>query len=331
MKTKDTIHIAFAINDQFAIHLGAAIASLLTNAKSKNRINIYVLQQNLNHSNRSNITQLKRLRTNTYIDLLEVDSSKFALLPLTSKAQTIETYFRLALPNILPEIDKLIYLDADVVVMGDIKELWNQEMKDNILLAVEDPKYTSKNRHESLGMKMNSPYFNGGVLMMDLKKMRAFGLEQKVPNYVRKKFKILKYQDQDILNALFENYWRALPLSFNAYKHLCFKHGEDEFFTYTQKDILLAKKNPYIIHFNGTIKPSSYSCTDTRRKHYLKYLKKTNFEVDKPSFEMRLKIFLWRKMSFIINNDFFKKTRLLAITWEILWWPIRKLRGKKAE
>ena len=328
MKTTDTIHIAFAINDQFAIHLGAAIASLLTNAKSKNRINIYVLQQNLNHSNRSNITQLERLRTNTHIDLLEVDSSKFALLPLTSKAQTIETYFRLALPNILPEIDKLIYLDADVVVMGDIKELWNQEMKDNILLAVEDPKYTSKNRHESLGMKKNSPYFNGGVLMMDLKKMRAFGLEQKVPNYVRKKFKILKYQDQDILNALFENYWRALPLSFNAYKHLCFKHGEDEFFTYTQKDILLAKNNPYIIHFNGTIKPSSYNCTDTRRKHYLKYLKKTNFEVDKPSFEMRLKIFLWRKMSFIINNDFFKKTRLLAITWEILWWPIRKLRGK---
>ena len=329
MKVTDTIHVAFATNNEFAPHLGAAIASLLLNARSNNRINIYVLQQNLNQENRRNLIQLVRLRLNSYIELLKVDSSNFISLPLTVNGQTIETYFRLRLATLLAEVNKLIYLDADVIVMGNIEKLWNQEMGDNILLAVEDPKFTSEDRLESLGMNENSPYFNGGVLLMDLKKMRAFGLEHKVPSYVSKKFKFLRYQDQDLLNALFEGRWQALPLAFNAYKHLCFKPSEDEFFSYTTKDIALAKSNPYIIHFNGRIKPSKPDCIDWRRKHYLKYLKKTNFKSHAPSFEIILKYFLARKLSIVINNRFLKKSKLLSITWEVLWWPIKMMNKNK--
>ena len=329
MKTTDTIHIAFASDNKFAPHLGAAIASLLLNASSNRMINIYVLQKNLNHLNRHNLKQLEELRPNTHIDLLKVDSDKFRFLPLTTGVHTIETYFRLGLPTILAEINRLIYLDADVIVMGNIEKLWDQEMEDNILLAVEEPKYLNEDRLESLGMKGNSPYFNGGVLLMDLKKMRAFDLEQKVLNYVSKKFKLLKYQDQDILNALFENRWQSLPLVFNAYSYICHERREGEFITYTKKDTTLAEKNPHIIHFNLYPKPWNAGCIDTRRERYWEYLQKTNFEIHRPSFEMKLKVFLARNMPFIINNDFLKKSRLLSITWEILWWPIKKMKGKK--
>ena len=330
MKTTDPIHVSFVTNDQFAQHLGAAIASLLLNASSDERINIYVLQQNLSHSNRHKLVQLEKLHPNTHIHLLKVDGSKFMFLPSTHK-RTIETYFRLELPTILPAIDKLIYLDADVIVMDNIKKLWDQEIGDNILLAVEEPKYLHKDRLENLGMKGSSPYFNAGVLLMDLKKMRTFGLKQKVLTYVSKKFRFLKAQDQDIFNALFENRWRALPLAFNAYGYLCHKRREDEFIIYTKKDVTSAEKNPCIIHFNLYPKPWHPLCTDTRRKRYWEYLKKTNFEVRKPGFEMSLKVFLAQNIPFITNNGFLRNSRLLSKIWGIFWKPIRRTCSKKVK
>ncbi len=340
MKTTNTIHVAFAINDKFAPHLGAAIASLLLNASSSERINIYVLQQDLNHSNRHNLMQLEKLRHNTHIDLLKVDRSKFISLPVVRKNHVIETYFRLRLPTMLPKIDKLIYLDADVIVMGNIKKLWDQEMGDNILLAVEEPKYMYKNRLKSLSMKGDSLYFNAGVLLMNLKKMRAFGLEKQVHAYVSKRLRFPKHQDQDILNALFENRWQALPLAFNAaYPFVYNKHGELGFDFYTSKDITLAKKSPHIIHFCMYPKPWHPGCTDLRSKYYWKYLKKTGFEVREQSLEMKMKMkmkmkikrFLARNMSFIVYNNFLKKPRLLSMALEILRWPTKNIRRKKTK
>ena len=329
MKAIDTIHVAFATDDQFAPHLGAAIASLLSNASKHKRINIYVLQQNLNYSNRRNLVQLEKLHQNTCIDLLKVDSSKFKFLPLISGVHTIETYFRLGLSTLLPKINKLIYLDADVIVMGNINDLWEQEIGDNILLAVEEPKYLNESRLKSLGMKSNSPYFNGGVLLMDLKKMRDFGLEQKVFTYVNKKFKLLKYQDQDILNALFENRWQALPLAFNAYSHLCNKRREDEFIIYTRKDATFAVRNPHIIHFNLYPKPWNLGCIDTRRKHYWEYLEKTNFEVHRTYFKRNLKKALRFKILYYIDRYHLRESKILSIAWAALLWSIKILRGKK--
>ena len=329
MKTIDTIHVAFATDDQFAPHLGAAIASLLLNASKNKRINIYVLQQNLNYSNRRNLAQLEKLRHNTCIDLLKVDNSKFKFLPLISGIHTIETYFRLGLSTILPKINKLIYLDADVIVMGNIKKLWEQEIGDNILLAVEEPKYLNECRLESLGMKSNSPYFNAGVLLMDLKKMRDFGLEQKILTYVNKKFKLLKYQDQDILNALFENRWQALPLAFNAYSFLCHKRREDEFITYTRKDATFAGRNPHIIHFNLYPKPWNLGCIDTRRKRYWEYLEKTNFDVHRPDFKNNLKKTFRSKILYYINHYHLRESKVFSMVWATLLWSIKNLSSKK--
>ena len=330
MKTTNIIHIAFATDDKYAPHLGAAIASLLLNTTSDKVINIHVLQQNLNRSNKQNLTQLETLRPNTHIDLLKVDSNKFRSLPLITGLQTIETYFRLGLPTLLPKIDRLIYLDADIIVMGDIEELWEQEMENNVLLAVEEPKYLNIERLKGLGMKDSSPYFNAGVLLMDLEKMRAFGLEHKTSSYVNERLKSLKYQDQDILNALFENLWHALPLAFNAYSFLWHRRRQDEFFLYTKKDAELAKKNPYIIHFNLPPKPWDPGCIDTRRKCYWEYLQKTNFDIHKPGFKINLKKFIRSKIFYYINSYHLRKSKVLTVVWAALLWSVKKLNIKKA-
>ncbi len=247
---------------------------------------------------------LKKLRSNTHINLSKICDKEFKSLPPPTDAHTIETYFRLKLPAILPKIDKVIYLDADTIVVGDIEKLWDEKLGDNILLAVEDPKYIHESRLADLGMKNNSPYFNAGVLLMNLAKMRVPEFERKLNSYVRKKFKVLKFLDQDILNALSEGCWTPLPLAFNSISPVCRKRRKNEFIFYTKDDAKQARQHPFIIHFTVTPKPWNPGCIDPRRGRYWEYTKKTNFSVPKPNLLISMRKFLTLKTFYFIKDYF---------------------------
>ena len=316
----DIIHIAFASDDRYAPHLGAAIASLLLNTSSNKGINIYVLHKGLSDSNMCNLMHLKKLRSNTHINSLKVCGDEFKCFPLLTGEHTVETYFRLKLPTVLSKIDKVIYLDADIVVVGDIEKLWNRDVGDNTLLAVEEPRYLNRDRLAELGMEDDAPYFNAGVMLINLAKMRASGFERKLNSFVRKKFKVLKYQDQDILNALFEGSWGALPLAFNSYSFICDRRRKNEFIVSTEVEARQARKHPFIIHFNQYPKPWEPGCIDARRKRYWEYIKKTNFDVPKPDFKISLKKFLILKVFHYINYYRLRNSKILSKIFAELRW-----------
>ncbi len=323
-QTTDVNHVAFATNDEYAPHLGASIASLLLNAHNNNNISIHVLHQSLSDSNMCNLMHLKRLRSNTHINLLKVCAEEFKCFPLLTGNHTVETYFRLRLPTILSEIDKVIYLDADTIVVNDIEKLWDEEIGDNLLLAVEEPRHLNKERLAELGMKDDSPYFNGGVLSINLAKMRTIGFEQKVDAYVHKKFRVLKYQDQDILNALSEECWSPLSLAYNSYSYVCDRRRENEFVFYTKDNAAQARKHPFIIHFNQHPKPWNPGCIDERRKCYWEYLKKTDFDVSKPDSMIGLTKFLLLKTFYYIKYYFPRCAKILSRILVVLRWPFKK-------
>ena len=279
---KESMHIAFSTDDKFAPHAAATIASLLSNTISKRKINIHILHENLSDGTICDLKLLSNLRTNTFIIFIKIDASEFSSFPIHRGVRAFETYFRLKLPALLSEVEKIIYLDSDTIVCGDIEELWLKEIGENFILGVEAPRYLHKERLEGLGMKHDSPYFNAGVLLMNLSKMRSSRLYQKILALVDKKLEALTYQDQDILNILTEDQWQPLPLKYNAFWCVLDRPGKNKFIYYEKKDLKEAKENPFIIHFNGFLRTWEPGCIHPKAKLYWKYRDLTPFKCPPP-------------------------------------------------
>ena len=107
------------------------------------------------------------------------------LLPLMPEAHyTIDTYTRLWLGEFFPQtVDRVLYLDADIVVVGSIAPLWNVDLGGALMGAVDIP--GSDRGVTRLGMRAEDGYFNAGVLVIDLKQWRATRAEETVLDYIR--------------------------------------------------------------------------------------------------------------------------------------------------
>lgn len=163
---------------------------------------------------------------------------------------SVETYFRLFAPELLPFQDKVLYLDADIVVNGDISELFRMDMGDCCLAGVEDQGTVKTDVYHKceIGLKKESVYINGGVLMMNLKRMREKIRFENVLRFISERGDRLVYQDQDIINVLFENEILFLPRDFNAsplYESVW------DFVKAFRDEILYRENLPSIIHYMG--------------------------------------------------------------------------------
>lgn len=144
---------------------------------------------------------------------------------------------------ILP-VERALYLDSDVLVRGDLRPLWETDLQGKMVGAVTDVGYPLG--HENMARQ---PYFNAGVLLMDLAKIRgsidgAKGLASKMRE--------AKFRDQDFLNTQFANEWIPLPLQWNA-------QGLGTYAGLPSKDrdllCLDDMNDPHIVHFTGPINP----------------------------------------------------------------------------
>lgn len=132
---------------------------------------------------------------------------------------TMTTYYRLILPKTFFFLKKAIYLDSDIVVRGDISELYNTDLGDNLVGAVPDASVQIYDEfiqyvEKALEVKKEN-YFNAGILVMNLQKMREMRFENKVENLVKEvSFKVA--QDQDLLNVICKNRVKYIGLEWNT-------------------------------------------------------------------------------------------------------------------
>ena len=276
---KTPISIAFASDNNYAQHMAVSIASLLKNALEGFPIDIYILHENLSEAHIEKLSQLNALRPETRIYFLRISLDDFKGFPLHTGLHSIATYFRLKLPSLLPKVERILYLDSDIVVCGNISDIWlNYSCGSKLLGAIEEPKSLNAKRLGALGMNEDSPYFNGGILDMNLQKMRDTQFESRSIDYISRYKDVIRYQDQDVLNALAEGDWRALPLRFNSFFFVLEGIYKNDFRIYTAADIQQARQNPFIIHFNQRPKPWCEGCIDPRRREYFKYIDFTPYK-----------------------------------------------------
>ena len=177
---QNRINLVFATNQDYIQHLCAALKSLLENNKDLS-FRIYLINSGI----AENIyRKIIRVITpyNCQMENIVISDDYFRGLVLTHHYSK-EIYYRLLIPQLIHE-EKALYLDADIIVNGSIKELYNQDIEDYYVCAVEDPFF---DRYEELNIKPSAKYFNSGVILINIKKWRETDLQKKSYRLCRKK------------------------------------------------------------------------------------------------------------------------------------------------
>lgn len=261
----NVIPIFFAIDNGYMPFLAVALESLIENSSKQYYYSIKILYTNISEENKKKINKYKRENVNIeFVDLnYYIEKVKDKLY--TRDYYTNTTYFRLFIANLYPQYNKAIYLDSDIVVLGDIAELYNQDIGDNLVAAAPDDviqtiKVFQEYAEKVVGVADYRNYFNAGILLMNLDEFRKFNFQDKFL-YLLETIKFTVAQDQDYLNRLckgkvkiIDKAWDKMPI------------GNDDF----------DEKKLKIIHYNLADKPWHYD--NIRYKDYFwKYAKKTEY------------------------------------------------------
>ena len=174
------IKIAFGVTEDWLEHTFVTMCSILSNAKGVNeKYSFYVLSDISEEKFETLFEPIKYKLNNIYpfeYKYIKMNNSDFDGV-VHDKRVGISAYYRLKLPSLLNE-EKVIYLDSDLVVTDDISKLWNYDIDNYYLGAVED-KYS-----DIMGCQANLPegetYINSGVMLMNLKNFRCDNLEEKI-------------------------------------------------------------------------------------------------------------------------------------------------------
>lgn len=237
-------HLACSCDTAYLPHL-ATMLRTLADHNDTDQIHVHFL------SAVEDETELRRFCTYIQklgfaISVIDIDPQLFASYPLHGHV-TAASYYRLAIPSVLPQdVSRLLFLDCDMCIAGDLSPLWTMDLQGHLLAAVASPD-DPKGDRERLTMGPEDLYFNAGMMVMDLAGLRTYRLLDKSHAYLEKYRERIQWWDQDILNGLLHAATLELDCSWN-YLPL---HGNCR----DANDVR-------VVHFSGggSRKPWHYSC-----------------------------------------------------------------------
>lgn len=213
------IPIFFSTDDNYIAYLDVAIASLIENASKEHTYRIIVLNTGIDPENVRKIQRNERAGFKIdFIDISEeVENIKSRLKDVYHFS--VVTYYRLFIASLFPQYDKVIYLDCDLVVLGDVSELYRVDLGDNILGAAPEQfvQNTAEFRQyaaDALGVDPDG-YVNAGVLLMNLEAFRKNQIEEQFVRLITEHDFDLLDPDQAYLNYLCQGKIHVLPNGWN--------------------------------------------------------------------------------------------------------------------
>lgn len=222
---RDVIPVFFTIDDSYAPFLAVALHSAAQNAAPDRHYKAIILHQDVTEQNRRRIEALAK--PNFEIEFVPMQSGLESITDrmgnrLRCDYFTLTIYFRLFIPAMFPQYDKAIYIDSDVVVTGDLAELYDTPLGDDYIgacpdLSIADVPPLMQYTVDAVGMQAGK-YVNSGVLLMNLKALREKGLDRHFLELLNTYHLDCIAPDQDYLNAMcagriryLEECWDAMP------------------------------------------------------------------------------------------------------------------------
>lgn len=255
-----TVSVVVAASPSYVLPLAVTLTSMLESGGPNTRYDVNVLIDDRYAPDvEAKLLSLEQRYPGTKVNFVSV-GDRFDATTVTTKHVKVNTYYRLLIPELLPHLDRCIYLDTDVVVERDLTPLLRTVVDDKYLAGVYAAGYRPRPDEKALEMGLPSynRYVNAGVLLMNLRRIRRDGLPQQFMELSKQDF---ESDDQDVLNVSCYPDIRLLPPRFNLMTKY-FPANQDEFFAYsgvketwTVAEYKEAVRSPVVIHYADKRKP----------------------------------------------------------------------------
>jgi lipopolysaccharide biosynthesis glycosyltransferase len=249
-------------DDAYVQHYAVMVSSFVRFNPSRAFV-FYLLTTGLSHESLSKLEEFKRA---VDVDLRIIDISDMgetlAGLSVTQHVSAA-TYYRLLIPELIPpEVERALYLDVDLLVRGDVSQLFAVDLKDVGVAAVPDP--LGDRFYRNHGLESAEKYFNSGVMMLNLAYWRTHSVGVKALEYARAYPERLECWDQCALNAVLKDSVLYLESKWNRHERTVPLDGSSSHL----REIV-------ILHFTGSIKPWLYISDQMGKADYWCFLRGT--------------------------------------------------------
>lgn len=259
-------------DDNYSQHCMAMLCSLFENNKEESFI-IHVLCKSLSDYNRNSLTRLTESYGQKIIFHIVDDSPLEGVQFRVNRPLTKAAYYRLLLSSILPDVDKVLYLDCDMIILGKVRELFELEIKRYALAAVIDGMPYNNHHQMQLHLPVNVHCFCSGIMMINLDYWRAHNIETQLLDFAKRKRTPVYLHDQDVLNHVLANQWFMLPPKWNVSTMSIKRSPYFRFYHYEEMIF-----SPAVIHYCSGITKPWYKAPCPGGNYYKHYLKLSKYE-----------------------------------------------------
>ena len=290
------INVCLSCDDNYSKYAVVLVASALSNSNPDDYINFYILDGNISEENKQKILAMQKT-AHCNIKFIKVDESKFDLYKqiITHSYITLPTYFRLKIAELLPDIERVIYLDCDMVIEDSLSELYNTDLGNNIIAGVLDARVHHKRKWRK------KKYINAGMILFDLDKIRKENIEDQFLEYTKSNLHSIQTGDQDIINFVLKDRIKILDGLWNV-----------------QVSSFASRTNftnhPKIIHYISCDKPWIFGSGTYFKEKYVKYLQQTPWALNESEKEY------WYKENKKVSRLNFWKRRPYCIVHPKYWY-----------
>lgn len=333
---KNNIAVAFSANDAFVPYMATMIYSVVVNGSRDNNYDFVVLESDISVQNQKTLLRMVEPFKNVSLRCVDVTEyiEGYTFFVGNKENFTKESYYRLLLPELMENYQKVLYLDGDMVALTNVAELYLTDLEDELLASSRDlcgmiAYYNpltdlKKYRDKELGLKKPDDYFIAGMLLFNIPAFREAYSTEYLLNFATSRD--WRQHDQDVLNMLCQGRvklvsaaWDVMVPEFNEYLPQELK---------AELDASLAK--PKILHFGGDMKP--WLCMDAPFGEYFwRYAAQTPYiqEIIQRRLEMDRGVYSVRGA---MEREFRQgKAGAQYILKYIQAWLAYKLRGYQAE
>ena len=289
---QSTVRVQVIANERYAMRLAVAGRSMLENLAPDCQLHLMIVEHELSETTRERLMNSWKLPRLT-VEWLPLEQ------PIGRAIREIpglpSLYFeRLTMLGSLPDHwDRLIILDADVVVAADLSRLWNEPMQTHhLILATRDPWIPTVCHSDGItnwsqfGLAAGTPYLNAAVMLLDLQKLRRYNFVEKAVEFCNQYGNGILFGEQDVMNVLLADKWGQLDPRWQVHPRIL---GRPRLAPpFLSPDVLTQMaRDPWIYHFGGRLKPWDYRGRHAADEIFYQILDRTDWRGWRPRHTVR--------------------------------------------
>lgn len=280
-----SIRLVMAADDAFAMPMAVTLYSVVSHLPSPSTVEIMAFDAGMSGRGKEKIREVVTANGPTvHLTWIEPKVTRFERMASETAPRFSEAiYYRLLIPEVLPSsCRRVLYLDSDLIAEQSIAPLWQKPFDSNAACAVPERIVSCPDfgvaEWERLGLDANAPYFNSGLMLINLDAWRALDVSERACEYMLDSTNDFHLKsDQEALNAILAGHWGALDPRWNVVHLLYDSEERASMEEMLNTDLSSVPQDPYVIHFTGSEKPWMHSCPHPDRARFYHYLRRSGW------------------------------------------------------